>query len=47
MGDFSAGSFDHCEPSRVKPVFISAASSAILSCAADVVQLQHSSDTDA
>lgn len=46
MGDFSAGSFDHCEPSRVKPVFISAASLAILSCSADVVQLQHSSDTD-
>lgn len=41
-GDFSAGSCDHCEPSRVEPVFISPASSAILSCAADVVQLQHS-----
>lgn len=41
-GDFSAGSFDHCEASRVEPVFISPASSAILSCAADAVQLQQS-----
>lgn len=41
-GDFSAGSFDRREPSRSGPVFISPASLALLSCAADVVQLQQS-----
>lgn len=41
-GDISAGSFDRCEPSRIELfLFCSSASSAILMCAADAVQLQH------
>lgn len=40
-GGTGGGGFDHCEPSRVEPVFISPASLDIWSCAAAVVQLQH------
>lgn len=41
-GDFSTGAFDHSEPSRAEPIFISAASWAVLSCAPDVLRWQQS-----
>lgn len=43
-GDFSTGAFDHSEPSRAEPIFVSAASSAVLSCAPDVLQWQRSQE---
>lgn len=41
-GDFSTGAFDHSEPSGAELIFISAASSAVLGCAPDVLQWQQS-----
>lgn len=41
-GDFSTGAFDHSEPRRAEPIFTSAASWAVLSCAPDVPQWQQS-----